>query len=578
MMACLLLLTAEAICDSEMFFLPERNLSSSSFFPPSFSSSMATTSPYLQMNISNLFPLEKSGMVQSWESISFEVMKYLVTAPPVFTPSEPPSGAFLLAAGLCARGEDAGFLDLSLEYFLRILSDSPEGRGNPPVRRALDYLLNNRTYSPHRHRTACGILNARLKQISAEYPGWRISLMDAVPPVAVHRPGAIRKNFLRNETPFSGFWEEYLLPKLKDWKPETVLVSISYLSQLPAAVELTHFLRRHQYRVIAGGSLLNSIARTGRGLQLISEVMPEIATGDGSSFPGFSIEDSTLLRRLSWPKMMNSWKYITGRPVIPFPLTTGCYWNRCLFCPDSGRELNVVGSDVFSDFISTAPEELMKEEPVVHLLDSAVPEKQLGGFLPAARRAGVDFYTFARPEPWLGRMIDELAESGCLMLQLGLESGSKDILDRFHKGISPEVSLKILERSSKKGIRTYAYMLAGLPGETEKDYQLTLDFLQSAGDSIDFINFSIFNLPETCLLTARADDLGLELVETGIPEDAIKLYQPFLYGGTNPRVDARRFISDLVTEINTVSRALRRTPKWFRTSHFPLISIPGRNN
>ena len=402
--------------------------------------------------------------------------------------------------------------------------------------------------------------------------------MDAVPPVAVHRPGAFMEEFLRNGTPFTGFWEEYLLPRLKEWKPEAVLVSISYLSQLAAAVELTSFLHRRGYRVIAGGSLLNSLARTGRGMKLISEVIPEIATGDGSRFPGFSINESSLLSRLSWPKMLSGWKYISGRPVIPFPLTTGCYWNRCLFCPDSGRKLNVVGAEVFNEFISTAPDELMEKDPVIHLLDSAVPEEQLEEFLPAARNAGVDFYTFARPEPWLEEMVDELRDSGCLMLQLGLESGSEDILKKFHKGICPETSLNILRRSSEKGIRTYGYMLAGLPGETERDYRLTLDFLQAAGDTIDFVNFSIFNLPETCLLTAEADEIGLELVDTGIPEDAIKLYQPFLYRNTNPRIDARRFISQRVTEIDSVSAALRRTPKWFRTSHFPLMDIPGRKN
>ncbi|MCK4807707.1 MAG: hypothetical protein KAT09_08670, partial [Candidatus Aegiribacteria sp.] len=181
-------------------------------------------------------------------------MKFLVTVPPVITPSEPPSGAFLLAAGLSARGIDAGFLDLSLEYFRYIFSISPEGRGYPAVTPAKDYLLNNPLYAPQQHRTSSGILNSSMKLFSKEFPGWKITLMDLVPPVTVHRPSELVRICRDGNTPFSKFWEEYLLPVLKRYDPESVLVSLSYLSQLAAGIDLVLFLRRAGYRVTVGGS------------------------------------------------------------------------------------------------------------------------------------------------------------------------------------------------------------------------------------------------------------------------------------------------------------------------------------
>ncbi len=503
-------------------------------------------------------------------------MKFLVTVPPVITPSEPPSGAFLLAAGLSARGIDAGFLDLSLEYFRHIFSLSPQGRGYPAVMPALDYLLNNPRYNPQKHRTAVGILNSSMKLFSKGFQGWKITLMDLVPPVTLHRPSELMKICTEGNTPFTRFWEEYLLPLLKRYSPETVLVSLSYLSQLTAGIDLILFLRRNGYKVIAGGSLLNSLSRTGTGYELVRSVLPESNLSDGSSFPGFDCGSDPFLSQLSWPSMPGEWNYICGRPVIPYTLSTGCYWNRCLFCPDSSRKLTVYDHETFEKFISTIPAAVMEKNPIIHFVDSAVPGRALEGVLPLLKHNKLDFYTFARPEGWISRIADRLSESGCLMLQLGAESGSRSLLDRFEKGIDPDTALEVLKECANAGIRSYVYMLLGLPGETDHDIEASLGFLEKAGDSIDFINFSIFNLPVNCDLTDRASEFGIDLLDHDSPDDAIRLYRPFLHNGQNPRIAARRAVSECFTEIPSVAEALRRTPRWFRTSHFPLIEIPGR--
>lgn len=503
-------------------------------------------------------------------------MKYLVTVPPVITPSEPPSGAFLLAAGLTARGINTGFLDLSLEYFRYIFCMTPKGRGYPVVEPALKYLQNTPLYSPQQHRTASGILNSSLKHFSNNYPGWKITLMDVVPPKAVHRPSEIMRICREGKTPFSEFWEEYLPPALKRFNPDTVLVSLSYLSQLAAGIDLILFLRRAGYRVVVGGSLLNSLSRTGEGYELVRSVLPESSVGDGSTFPGFTSGDNLFLSRLSWPDMIGESDYISGRPVIPCALSTGCYWNRCLFCPDSSRELTVYSHETLEHFISTIPSNVMKKNPIIHFVDSAIPGKALEGTLPLLRQYGLDFYTFARPESWISRISEMLSESGCLMLQLGAESGSRSLLDRFQKGINPDTSLEVIKNCAEAGIRTYVYMLMGLPGETDQDYEASIRFLEKAGDSIDFINFSIFNLPVNCELMDRASEFSIDLLDSDSPNDAIMLYKPFLFKGRNPRIKARLAVSESFSMIPSVAEALRRTPKWFRTSHFPLIEIPGR--
>ena len=500
----------------------------------------------------------------------------MIISPPVITPSEPPSGAFLLAAGLQARGISAGFLDLSLEFFNYIFDKVPEGRGYPAVNYALTYLRNNSNYPPGQHRTVSGVLNSALKSFSKGYPGWKISLMDLTPPSEVHRPEELLRICNQEVTPFSGFWEEYLLPILRKHLPETVLVSLSYLSQLPAGIDLALFLKSNGYRVIAGGSLLNSLDQTGTGFDLLCRVLPETVLGDGSLLQGIEAEDDSLLSRLSWPYMLNPWQYISGSPVIPYALSTGCFWNKCLFCPDRKRKLSIFGKDVFEKFISTVPPEVMKQKPIIHLLDSTIPKKTLLDILPALKENNLDFYGFIRPEKWVADQSNMLADHGCLMLQLGAESGSYSLLDKFNKGIDPGTSLEVIRSCAGSGIRTYVYMLLGLPGETFDDLNASVNFLQEAGNSIDFINFSIFNLPTNCELSDRADEFGIELVYDIDSENAIRLYMPFRSEGRNPRIMARNFITEKLSRLPSISKALLQTPKWFRTSHFPLIEIPGR--
>ena len=519
---------------------------------------------------------ERQGGSRRSLCVNLDIMEYMIISPPVITPSEPPSGAFLLAAGLEARGISAGFLDLSLEFFNYIFEKVPEGRGYPAVKSALTYLKNNSNYLPGQHRTVSGVLNSALKLFSKGYPGWKISLMDLTPPSEVHRPEELLRICRQEVTPFSGFWEEYLLPILQKHLPKTVLVSLSYLSQLPAGIDLALFLKSNGYHVITGGSLLNSLVQTGKGFDLLRRVLPDTILGDGSLLREIETSDNSLLSRLSWPYMLNPLQYISGNPIIPYTLSTGCFWNKCLFCPDRKRELSIFGRDVFEEFISTVPPSIMKQQPVIHLLDSSIPKKTLLDILPVLKENSLDFYGFIRPEKWVADQSDMLADHGCLMLQLGAESGSSSLLDKFNKGIDPETSLEVIRSCAGSGIRTYVYMLLGLPGETVSDLNDSVSFLQEAGNSIDFINFSIFNLPTKCELSDRADEFGIELIHDNDSENVIRLYMPFLCEGKNPRIMARNFINEEFSRLPTISEALLRTPKWFRTSHFPLIEIPGR--
>ena len=62
----------------------------------------------------------------------------------------------------------------------------------------------------------------------------------------------------------------------------------------------------------------------------------------------------------------------------------------------------------------------------------------------------------------------------------GIESGSEKILKAMRKGTSPDKNLEAVELAHRCGVKVGGSFIVGYPGETEEDYQATLDFMEEA--------------------------------------------------------------------------------------------------
>lgn len=500
-------------------------------------------------------------------------MDFLVVAPPVCPPSEPPSGAFLLAAGLTGHGADCGLLDLSLELFWREFgaTDSAD------VDRALRYLLETTAgYDVQRHRSAAGVLHQRLKSFGERHPGWRVTPMDVTAPRRVHDPLALAELIAQESTPFRPLWQGVLSRALELHRPRKVLISLAYLSQLAATIDLVRFLREVGVSAVVGGSLPRSLAATGDGLELLRGLLGDVDLGDGLSLLGGD-PDGSLLSSLAWPRLLSQRAYLSSHPIVPLPLSTGCFWNRCLFCPDRDLAFAPVPTSALEGLLSSMPAAVRAAGPIVHLLDSAVPPAALRRFLPLAKDHELGFYAFARPTERLrrGGLLAEAAEAGCLMLQLGAEGGSGRLLKRFDKGLDPTEAEAVIRESADMGIRTYVYLLFGLPGEAAADRRATLELVARNADAVDFLNLSVFNLPRHSELTDRAAEFDIGLDD--FPSDGgLRLYRPFRSGGEDTRAAARDFLEREFRPEPHIRDAVRRTPRWFRAAHLALMSLDSR--
>jgi len=70
------------------------------------------------------------------------------------------------------------------------------------------------------------------------------------------------------------------------------------------------------------------------------------------------------------------------------------------------------------------------------------------------------------------------ARSGLFRVRLGIESASARVLDTMDKMTTPKVISDALKSLGSAGVRTTTYWIVGFPGETEEDFQETLDFIE----------------------------------------------------------------------------------------------------
>lgn len=82
-----------------------------------------------------------------------------------------------------------------------------------------------------------------------------------------------------------------------------------------------------------------------------------------------------------------------------------------------------------------------------------------------------------RPEMTL-EVLSKMKKAGCHHLTYGIESGSQRVLDLMRKRYRIEDANMVLKYTHEAGIEVTCNFMFGFPGETEEDFQKTLEFIQ----------------------------------------------------------------------------------------------------
>ena len=82
----------------------------------------------------------------------------------------------------------------------------------------------------------------------------------------------------------------------------------------------------------------------------------------------------------------------------------------------------------------------------------------------------------ARPDQFDYELLALMKLAGCVQIEIGVESGSEALLKSSRKRYTKEIIRKAFIAARQAGIRTYAFFIVGLPGETEETWRETVHF------------------------------------------------------------------------------------------------------
>lgn len=223
----------------------------------------------------------------------------------------------------------------------------------------------------------------------------------------------------------------------------------------------------------------------------------DIGAGLGIMVDVQSVRDSIVSGFSPLPK---DGDYLSPFPLIGARVTSRCYWSQCAFCVQSNVHTNHFDR-LDASCINSAMSGFTggSAHPAgVQFLDYALPPALLKA-LAARKDGGVRWAGQVRFEAHLAGAADlfpRMANSGCVQLSYGFETGSEALLARMAKGgaIGTNERLEILRRSAEAGIRNHLFVITGLPSETEVDFASTLSFLERALYYIDSVEVNAYQM------------------------------------------------------------------------------------
>jgi radical SAM superfamily enzyme YgiQ (UPF0313 family) len=259
--------------------------------------------------------------------------------------------------------------------------------------------------------------------------------------------------------------------------------------------------------------------------------------------------------------------YLSPGFILPYSASSGCYWNKCSFCPETAEGNPYVPVPVLRA-MSDIEQLTGQTRPVlIHLLDNSISPALMQAL--AGKPPGAPWYGFAR----ISRELTDLEfcialkRSGCVMLKLGLESGDQTVLDTLQKGIDLGMASQVLLNLQKAGIATYVYLLFGTPAETVVEARKTLAFAARHAKAITFLNLAIFNMP---LCGEQAGALGTERFYEG----DLSLYTGFRHPAGWDRKLVRQFLDNEFKRHSAVAAILKRDPPLFTSNHAAFFTSP----
>lgn len=273
------------------------------------------------------------------------------------------------------------------------------------------------------------------------------------------------------------------------------IVGISFTTpQRQEAFDLAKQLNHQGKQVIAGGPHATHLSQEclihgfthvirGYGERALVQFVSQMAGKKIMTPPEPPVDEIPFPDRDALP--IHDYPYeIDGKPATPIMTSRGCVYH-CSFC-----------ARITSDFMMQSADRTIAEIEHIHdrygyeafmiYDDIFIASKKRLEKMVSALGGRYTFRCFARSNLLDDRVCALLKKLGVVEVGIGIESGSDTVLERSMKGTTRKVNTRAVERLHHHGIRAKAFLIVGLPGETDDTVIETADWIEEAKpDDID---------------------------------------------------------------------------------------------
>jgi len=312
---------------------------------------------------------------------------------------------------------------------------------------------------------------------------------------------------LGGEGIFSGYFEKILPSAVGGKDFDVVGISVAFDDQLHAAFHCAKAVRRllpHAHITMGGTYITAGMAQIRErkvfdyvdslvvedGEEPLAALVREVASGrpefrkvpsliyrEGDEICRNPVKPPIPLESLPCPDYLvfPLERYTVAKKDMgmPFRTSRGCYWGRCAYCRTGGTS--------FCGFEQSSAEQMFKNLLSIsestgvtyfNFADNVTDPPVLNDFSRMLFDSGkqIRWTTSLRLDKsvTMERCIN-FRKAGCTNLTFGLETINPRLLPLIDKGISLETAQKTLSNAAWAGFLTVAFMMVGLPTETEEE-------------------------------------------------------------------------------------------------------------
>jgi radical SAM superfamily enzyme YgiQ (UPF0313 family) len=513
------------------------------------------------------------------------------------------AGMLERAAESCQRLEAKRSLDATEQHQYAQLLSALAATGRPRMfADGVKLFQDNRRFFDYpRYRTACHLLDGFYQLLSAVHFPTSLSaagyptatMLKTLDQVLAHRAPEIN--------PYIRYYESEVIPRLAADPPPVVGISMVFTNQTVNALVLGHLIKERfpGIHVVLGGAFLSQWVMVagddelaqlfscadsiicGEGERPLTELLARVqAKAPIDGIPNLVRLDPDSGKPLRFDEMiytdvteqpppdfsdLDLDLYLTPKKIIPYSISRGCYWGRCVFCQNRYgdyhmRRYQTVPVEKALREMSDLAERYQTDH--FNFSNDVIDPAYLKKFSRAVLDSGKSFIwnTDLRAESAFDAETCRLmADAGLNSVAIGFESGCQKTLDAMDKGNRTEVTREVMKNLYQAGVATQAMGIFGFPGESEADGHETVQFIEENTDRISYYVMGLLMVLPGSKMHETPDAYGV----TSISYDTnpLKTPEPVWTSATRMSIDS----------VNRLYQRLNRLEELYAVGEYPYV-------